>query len=240
MDTSLLKDFLVTYLMPEKCYERIFVNFLLDAPCFKFILGRIVGICIILDTFFAQLPQLLKILWRGSADGLSLPASLLQLYAFSCPVVYAIANNFPLFAWADRLITLTQAAVMVFLILRYRGETLKGMLLLLAHSGAVFLLGSYAAVAVASVLQASRLAALIASKSFQAGTNYRNGHTGQLSSLSVVLSYTGSLGVFYVSLQSGSSFETLSHALSACLSCVLLVQVVCYRSSTATGKRKSE
>lgn len=44
----------------------------------------------------AQLPQLLKILWRGSAVGLSLTSALLQLYAFSCPVVYAMANNFPL------------------------------------------------------------------------------------------------------------------------------------------------
>lgn len=44
----------------------------------------------------AQLLQLLKILWRGSAVGLSLTSALLQLYAFSCPVVYAMANNFPL------------------------------------------------------------------------------------------------------------------------------------------------
>ncbi|PWA22917.1 hypothetical protein CCH79_00001999 [Gambusia affinis] len=40
-------------------------------------------------------PQLLKLLWRGSAEGLSLTAFLLQLYALSCPVVYAAANNFP-------------------------------------------------------------------------------------------------------------------------------------------------
>lgn len=44
----------------------------------------------------AQLPQLLKILWRRSAEGLSLTSMLLQLYAFSCPVVYAMANNYPL------------------------------------------------------------------------------------------------------------------------------------------------
>lgn len=43
----------------------------------------------------AQLPQLLKILWRGSAKGLNVTAVLLQLYAFSCPVIYAMSNNFP-------------------------------------------------------------------------------------------------------------------------------------------------
>lgn len=35
----------------------------------------------------------------------------------------------------------------------------------------------------------------------QAGTNYYNGHTGQLSTLSVFLSCAGSLGVVFVSLQ---------------------------------------
>lgn len=44
----------------------------------------------------AQLPQLIKMLWGGSAEGLSLSAFFLQLYAFLCPVVYAMANNFPL------------------------------------------------------------------------------------------------------------------------------------------------
>ncbi|XP_029304816.1 mannose-P-dolichol utilization defect 1 protein-like isoform X3 [Cottoperca gobio] len=207
-------------------------------PCLKFIMNRIVGFWIILDTFLAQLPQLLKILWRRSAKGLSLTSALLQLYSFSCPVVYAMAHNFPLFAWGERLITLVQTAAIVFLIMHYRGETLKGILFLLTYGGVMFLLGSYAAAAVVSVMQASSLAALIASKIFQAGTNYCNGHTGQLSTLTVLISWAGSLGVIFVSLQeTGNMFATLSHTLSACVSCVLLAQVLCCRSST---KKKSE
>ncbi|XP_070774185.1 mannose-P-dolichol utilization defect 1 protein-like [Enoplosus armatus] len=240
MASSPVKQFLVTYLMPEKCYEELCDNFHLHVPCLTFALNRTFGFWILLDTFLAQLPQLLKILWRGSAAGLSLTSVLLQLYAFSCPVVYAMANNFPLFAWGERLFTLAQTAAIVFLILHYRGDTLKGVLFLLAYSGVIFLLGFYAAAAVISAMQASSLAALIASKGLQAGTNYCNGHTGQLSTVSVVLSWAGSLGVIFVSLQeTGSSFATLSHTLSACLSCVLLTQVLCYRGSTTT-KKKSE
>lgn len=43
-----------------------------------------------------QLPQLAKILWRRSAAGLSLTSALLQLYAYSCPVLYAAANSYPI------------------------------------------------------------------------------------------------------------------------------------------------
>lgn len=224
--------------MPEKCYEEILVNFHWHVPCLKFVLNKIAGFWILLDTVLAQLPQLMKILWRGSAEGLNLTSILLQLYAFSCPVVYAMANNFPLFAWADRLFALTQTAAIVFLILHYRGDTLIGMLFLLAYSSVMFLLGSCAAALVVSVLQTSSLAALIASKVLQAGTNYSNGHTGQMSTLSVLLTWAGSLGLIVVSLQeTGSSLATLSHTLSACLSCILLVQVLCCRSSTTTNKK---
>ncbi|XP_045894973.1 mannose-P-dolichol utilization defect 1 protein-like [Micropterus dolomieu] len=239
MATSPVKHFLVTYLMPEKCYEEICVNFHLHVPCLKFVLNRTVGVWIILDTFLSQLPQLLKILWRGSAVGLSLTSALLQLYALSCPVVYAMANNFPLFAWGERLFTLAQTAAIVFLILHYRGDTLKGMLFLLAYGGVMFLLGSYAAAGVGSMMQSTSLAALIASKGLQAGTNYCNGCTGQLSTLSVLLSWIGSLGVWFVSLQeTGCSFAALSHILSVCFSGVLLAQVFCYRSSTTTTKKE--
>ncbi|CAK6953698.1 mannose-P-dolichol utilization defect 1 protein-like [Scomber scombrus] len=238
MATSPVKEFLVTYFMPTKCYEELFVNLHLHVPCLKFVLKKIAGIWILLDIFLVQLLQLLKILWRGNAEGLSLSSVLLQLYAFSCPVVYAVTNSFPLFAWSERLLTLAQTVVITFLILHYRGDTLTGALFLLAYSGLMFLLGSYAATAVVSVMQSSSLPALIASKVLQIRANYSNGHTGQLSSLSVFLSCAGSLGLAFVSVQEeGGSLATLSHILSACLSCVLLAQVLCYKSS---NKKKSD
>ncbi|XP_030602685.1 mannose-P-dolichol utilization defect 1 protein-like [Archocentrus centrarchus] len=241
MATSPVKDFLVTYLMPQKCYEEFFLNFHLHVPCLKFVLNKAAGFWIILDTFLAQLPQLMKILWGGSAEGLSLTAFLLQLYAFSCPVVYAMANNFPLFAWADRLFTLAPTAAIVFLILHYRGDTIQGILLLFSFSGIMLLLRSYAAAAVISAIQASSLAALIASKALQLATNYRNGHTGQLSILSVILSFAGSLAVAFVSLQEAGNYPvSLSHILSACLSCVLLAQVLSSKTSTISTTKKTE
>ncbi|AWP00187.1 putative mannose-P-dolichol utilization defect 1 protein-like [Scophthalmus maximus] len=241
MATSLLREFLLTFFMPQKCYEEILVNFHWHVPCLLYVLKKAAGYWILLDTLLAPLPQLLKILWRGRADGLSPPSVLLQLYAASCPVVYAVANSFPLFAWAERLFTLAQIAAVAFLVLHHRGKTATGTLLLLSYVGLMFLLGSYAPAAVASGMQASSVASLIASKVLQARSNYCNGHTGQLSTLSVLLTWAGSLGVVFVALQeTDGALATLSHVLSACLSCVLLAQVLggCRRSTAA--KKKSE
>uniref|UniRef100_A0A1A8QJL0 Solute carrier family 66 member 3 n=2 Tax=Nothobranchius rachovii TaxID=451742 RepID=A0A1A8QJL0_9TELE len=241
MDTfPVFKDVLVGFLMPEKCYEEFFVHLHLHAPCLKFVLNKVLGFWIILDTFLAQLPQLLKILWGRSSEGLSLSSFLLQLYAFSCPAVYAVANKFPFFAWADRLLTLPQTAAIVFLILHYRGETLRGLLLLLGFAGVMFLLASYAAAAVVSLMEASSVAALITSKVIQAATNYHNGHTGHLSTVSLFLMWMGSLGVAAVSLQNEGSLVALSHVLSSCLSSVLLYQVLFYTSGMTTDAKKRD
>uniref|UniRef100_UPI003AAEF91C mannose-P-dolichol utilization defect 1 protein-like n=1 Tax=Centroberyx gerrardi TaxID=166262 RepID=UPI003AAEF91C len=242
MATSPVKEFLRTHFMSEKCYNEFFVNLhFMHVPCLTIVLSKTVGFWIILDTLMAQLPQVLKIMRRGSAAGLSLTAVLLQLYAISCPVVYCMANNFPRFAWAERLFTLVQTVVIGFLILHYRGDTLKGLMFLLAYSGIMFLLGSYATAAVVSTMQASSVAALVASKVIQAGTNYSNGSTGQLSSISVFLVWASSLALIFVSLQdTGRSLNTLAHILSACLSCILLGQLFCYRKSSSAGKQKSE
>ncbi|XP_014824738.1 PREDICTED: mannose-P-dolichol utilization defect 1 protein-like [Poecilia mexicana] len=241
MDTSPLKNLLVGRLMPEKCYEELFVRLHLHAPCLKFVLNKIVGFWIILDTFLAQFPQLLKLLWRGSAEGLSLTAFLLQLYALSCPVVYAAANNFPFFAWAERLFTLAQTATIIFLILHYRGETLKGMLLLLSFGGVILLLVSFAAAAVVRVMYASTPAAFILSKVVQTVTNHQKGHTGQLSSLSALLSCAGALGAAVVSAQeSGGSLTTLCHILSTCLSFILMSQIACYKRSAGSAAKKMD
>ncbi|XP_023818515.1 mannose-P-dolichol utilization defect 1 protein [Oryzias latipes] len=231
MAMSLVRNLLVGNLMPEKCYEQIFLTGNVHVPCLKFVLNRIAGFWIILDTFLAQTPQLLKILWRGSAEGLSVASFLLQLYALSCPVVYAVAHNFPFFAWAERLFTLSQTAAILFLIMHH-----QGLLLLLVFGGVMLLLARCAATAVVSLMQASNLAAVNASKVFQTITNHQNGHTGQLSTLSVFLTWTGSLGLIVVSLQeSGSSFTSLLHILSSGLSFVLLLQVCCSKSSTAAA-----
>lgn len=91
-----------------------------------------------------------------------------------------------------------------------------------------------------------------------------NGHTGQLSSVSVLLSWAGSLGLTFETLQVQTTLSdltaevslfvmsislflkeresfssTASHILSTCLSCVLMAQIYCSRSRTHILKNRS-
>ncbi|KAK7925548.1 hypothetical protein WMY93_007858 [Mugilogobius chulae] len=172
----------------------VFVNFNVQVSCLKMVLSKVGGFWILFDVLLAQLLQLLTILWRGRADGLSLTSVLLQFYAFSVPIVFAMRHNFPVDAWAERLFLLAQTAGIVLLILRYQGDTLRGVLLLLSHYGLILLLVKYAASSLISKMQDTILPALVLSKLIQARANYCNGHIGQLSRPSLILSLGGALG----------------------------------------------
>ncbi|XP_077449173.1 mannose-P-dolichol utilization defect 1 protein-like [Stigmatopora argus] len=240
MSTSPIKDFLVINFMPEKCYVELFFNFNLHVPCLTLVLKKILGIWILLDIVFAQLLQLLKILWRRNAEGLSPASILLQLYSSSGPVLFAMTHNFPILAWCERLFLTIQTAVILFLILHYRGQSKEGIFLLLAYGGLIVILGSYAPPQIISAMQSSSLAAIIVSKVLQAVTNYSNGHTGQLSFISVLLSCIASLGLIFISLQGHTeSLEIFGFLLSACFSCILLAQLLCYSRRTTKAKKEA-
>uniref|UniRef100_A0A3Q0QTX7 Uncharacterized protein n=1 Tax=Amphilophus citrinellus TaxID=61819 RepID=A0A3Q0QTX7_AMPCI len=189
----------------------------------------------------AQLPQLMKILWGGSAEGLSLTSFLLQLYAFSSCLQRALLQLF-ISAWADRLFMLAPTAAIVFLILHYRGDTIQGehrhLQILQKHSTK----SSPTWHSFTKAVLPELIWWVYYLQALQLATNYRNGHTGQLSILSVLLSFAGSLAVAFVSLQvcTGNYPVSLSHILSACLSCVLLAQVLSSKTSTISTTKKTE
>lgn len=229
--------------MPEKCYEKFFVDInFMHVPCWKIVLSKTAGIWILLGTVLAQIPQMWKVLRARSAEGLSLTSVLLQLYAVSGPVLYCIANNFPISAWSERVFTLLQTMVIVFLILHYRSNTAKGVLLVLAYCGAVTLLvSSLTPPSVISWMQASSVGAVVSSKAVQVWTNQCRGNTGQLSGLSVSLGLAGSLALIFTSLQeTGQSLTTLSHVGSVCLSTFLLAQLLLSRNSSTSMREKIE
>uniref|UniRef100_G1MED1 Mannose-P-dolichol utilization defect 1 n=1 Tax=Ailuropoda melanoleuca TaxID=9646 RepID=G1MED1_AILME len=91
-----LKRALVPLLLPEKCYDQIFVQWdLLHVPCLKILLSKGLGLGIVAGSLLVKLPQVFKILRAKSAEGLSLQSVMLELVALTGTMVYSITNNFP-------------------------------------------------------------------------------------------------------------------------------------------------
>uniref|UniRef100_A0A8C7ZE25 Mannose-P-dolichol utilization defect 1 protein homolog n=1 Tax=Oryzias sinensis TaxID=183150 RepID=A0A8C7ZE25_9TELE len=210
------KGVLVDYLMPESCYDQFFLNFnLLDVPCLKIVLSKGLGIGIILGSVLVKLPQILKLMAAKSAEGLSFKSVLLELLAITGTMAYSIANGFPFSSWGEALFLMLQTVTIGFLIQKYGGRSGSGVLFVLLYlSLLLLLLSPVTPMAAVTSMQAFNMPAIIIGRLIQAATNFQNGHTGQLSAVSVFLLFAGSLARIFTSVQVRNHVTT-GHASSS-------------------------
>ncbi|XP_041840817.1 mannose-P-dolichol utilization defect 1b [Melanotaenia boesemani] len=238
------KGFLLAYFMPESCYDEFFLNFnFLDVPCLKIVLSKGLGIGIILGSVMVKLPQILKLMGAKSAEGLSFKSVLLELLAITGTMVYSITNKFPFSAWGEALFLMLQTVTIGFLIQMYGGRTSRGFLFVVVYVSLLgVLLSSVTPRSVVTSLQASNMPAIIVGRLIQAATNFQNGHTGQLSAISVFLLFAGSLARIFTSVQeTGDSLMALTYVISSTCNGIIALQVLYYwNSSPGQQKRKKK
>ncbi|XP_076581326.1 mannose-P-dolichol utilization defect 1b [Chaetodon auriga] len=235
------RGLLLRYFMPESCYDEFFLNFnFLDVPCLKIVLSKVLGIGIILGSVMVKLPQILKLMGAKSAEGLSFKSVLLELLAITGTMAYSIINKFPFSAWGEALFLMLQTVTIGVLIQHYGGRTSRGFLFLVVYFGLlVLLLSPVTPVSVVTYMQASNMPAIIISKLIQAASNFRNGHTGQLSAISVFLLFAGSLARIFTSLQeTGDSLMAVTFVISSACNCIIALQVLYYWNSSPECKKK--
>ncbi|XP_064796266.1 mannose-P-dolichol utilization defect 1 protein-like [Oncorhynchus masou masou] len=238
-----LKGLLLTYFMPESCYDEFFLNFnFLDVPCLKIVLSKGLGIGIILGSVMVKLPQILKLMGAKSADGLSFNSVLLELLAITGTMAYSIANSFPFSAWGEALFLMLQTVAIGFLIMHYGGNTFKGVLFLVVYFVLVaLLLSPVTPMPVVMAMQASNMPAIIIGRLIQVVTNYRNGHTGQLSAITVFMLFAGSLARIFTSIQeTGDSLMALTYVISSSCNGLIAAQLLYYWNSSPARKKKTE
>ncbi|XP_060111625.1 mannose-P-dolichol utilization defect 1 protein [Heteronotia binoei] len=236
------KGLLVPHLLPESCYDELFLrlNFL-HIPCLKILISKGLGFAIIAGSLMVKLPQILKIVGAKSAEGLNFNSILLELLAITGTMAYSIANRFPFSAWGEALFLMLQTVTIGFLVQHFAGRTAQGLTFLLLYFGALsFLLSPLSPLAVVTVLQASNMPAVTISRLLQAATNYRNGHTGQLSAITAFLLFAGSLARIFTSIQeTGDPLMALTYVVSSACNALITAQLL-YYWDVPVDKRKKE
>ncbi|XP_061565911.1 mannose-P-dolichol utilization defect 1b [Cololabis saira] len=240
------RGLLLDYVLPESCYDEFFLNFnFLDVPCLKIVLSKVLGIGIILGSVMVKLPQILKLMSARSAEGLSFKSVLLELLAITGTMAYSIANQFPFSAWGEALFLMLQTLAIGFLIQMYGGRTARGLLFLGVYVGLLLLLLSPATpMSVVTSMQAFNMPAIIVGRLIQVAANFQNGHTGQLSAVSVFLLFAGSLARIFTTVQeTGDALMALTYVISSSCNGVIALQVLYYWNSSpeqARSRKKRE
>ncbi|OCT59635.1 hypothetical protein XELAEV_18001057mg [Xenopus laevis] len=197
------RGWLVPGVLPELCFDEFFLKFnLLDVPCLKLALSKALGFGIIAGSVMVKLPQIVKLVRAGSAEGLSFKSILLEMLALTGTMVYSITHGFPFSTWGEVLFLMLQTLTIGFLIQHLGGSTAMGFLFLGGFFSLLAIsLSPVVPMAMITAMQATNVPAIVISRLIQATTNYRNGHTGQLSAITVGLLFLGSLARIYTCVQ---------------------------------------
>ncbi|KAL4660625.1 mannose-P-dolichol utilization defect 1 protein-like isoform X1 [Arapaima gigas] len=237
------KSFLLTFAMPDKCYQELLhkVN-LFHVPCLRIVLNKTLGIWVMLGYVTVKLPQIFKMMRAKSADALSFPSILVELYVVTGTLADRITQNFPIGAWGEVLFVLFQTIAVGFLIQHYRGHTMRGLLFLVIYSSLAFLLVSHLVPRLfITAMQAFNIPAMVAARLLQLWTCYQRGNTGQLSAISVFLLFVGSLAHAVSSLLNTENYHmTLPYIIIFCSNSLVACQMLYYWRYGAAIKMKTE
>ncbi|XP_077598110.1 mannose-P-dolichol utilization defect 1 protein-like isoform X2 [Stigmatopora nigra] len=226
---------LLDYFLPQRCSEAIFLrHHFLDGPCLRTALSKVAGGLVILGSTTVKLPQMAKILGAQNAEGVSLASVLGELVAVTGSLAYGFANGFPFSAWGEALFVTLQTVGVGFLVQHYGGRTRAGVCFLLLYSAALAtLLSPLAPAWLLSAIQASNVPAVVVSRLVQAAVNLGNGHTGQLSALTVGALFAGSLVRIFTSVQeTGDALLVFTYVVSVLCNGLIAAQVLYYWKST--------
>merc|ERR1712243_285046 len=87
--------------------------------------------------------------------------------------------------------------------------------------------------------QAANIPMIVVGKLIQAATNYKNGHTGQLSAITVFLLTAGSLARIFTSIQeTGDQVMILTFVVSSSVNVIIALQVLYYWNTTKQVLKK--
>ncbi|KAI8498869.1 Mannose-P-dolichol utilization defect 1 protein [Branchiostoma belcheri] len=222
---------LLLFLIPHSCIEELLVNFnIFHVECLKILISKVLGYGIILGSSIVKVPQVIKIVLARSAEGISIYGVLLELTAITNTLAYSYANKYPFSAYGEALFMLFQTAAIAFMVLYFQGK----------HAAAVGFLGCYAAIlsyllsgmapmSLLATLHASGMPVVLVSKMIQAIANYRQGHTGQLSAITVFLLTLGSVARIFTSYQeTGDSLLIMTYVVSSAANALIALQMVWY------------
>ena len=201
-----------------------------NKDCTSLALSKLLGISIVLGSSLVKLPQVVTILVAGSTRGLSSFSLYAELLAFIITWSYSAFREFPFTTWGESMFLTLQNALIILLGYSYTRDYLKLILfpLCLVASLSILLSNQFSS-QVYFYLQTCVIPLAIIGKLKQIQENYSNSSTGQLSLVTLVLLFTGTLiRMFTTVKETGDMLSLFIYVLSAVLNFSLVSQILYY------------
>ncbi|KAI8637660.1 hypothetical protein BD408DRAFT_47246 [Parasitella parasitica] len=231
-------------LIGEKCYVSLIENLNIhDVDCIKYAVSKGLGLGIVLGGSIVKVPQILTILKRKSAEGLSLASFLLEALSYSITLSYNMRQGNPFSTYGEIMFIYIQNIIIASLIFYFGQQPTKMVAALIGLLSVFWALNNAALVppVVMSSLFAATIPLNLAAKVPQIYTNFKNKSTGQLSVFTVVNYFVGSsIRVFTTITEIDDPIMLFGGLLASSFNALLLLQVILYWNNNPAKKGHSK
>ncbi|KAH0538266.1 hypothetical protein FGG08_005137 [Glutinoglossum americanum] len=225
----------LTSLVGPDCYRILFLDLDPNSPvCLKLLISKALGIGIIAASSIVKVPQILKLLSSGSAQGVSFLSYALETAGYTISLAYNVRQGFPFSTYGETALIAVQNVVIAVLVLRFSGKGAEaaGFVAALAVLGAALFREDVVGGGILSVFQVAAGLLGVVSKAPQIWTVWKEGGTGQLSAFAVFNYLLGSLTRIFTTLQEVDDKLILYSFIAAfTLNAILAAQMAYYWNS---------
>jgi len=205
-----------------------------------FIFSKVLGYLIVFGSAGVKIPQILSIISKKSAVGLSLSSVFLELIGFSICLSYNVYKSFPFSTWGEYSFMTVQDYLIIALMFYYSKQRPTPI--------QIGLFCLYIAVFGSSLLQLLNewtmdkfmqitIPLTIAAKLPQIVLNFRSKSTGVLSPITWTLVFGGSTIRLFTTFKEVDDFTVLlGYLIAVILNFTTLSQIIFYRISKSKGK----
>lgn len=234
----LLRDPLVS-LVGETCYVSLVEDFnITDTGCLKYAFSKALGFGIVFGSAIIKVPQMVTIISKRSAKGLSLASYYLETYAYLIILAYNLRQHNPFSTYGEVVFIASQNVLITLMIFWYARPvadfsmvvwSLLGNLMAFVGVFCILLVPTWIPLWLLSSLYAVTIPMTLASKLPQIHANYINQSTGQLSVFAVLNYFAGTTArVFTTMTELDDSLMLAGNVLASLLNGVLVMQVYLY------------
>ncbi|KAK1294287.1 hypothetical protein QJS10_CPA16g01210 [Acorus calamus] len=212
-----------------------------EKGCLLPLISRILGYCIVAASTTVKLPQIHKILKHNSVRGLSGVAFELEVVGYTIALAYCLHNGLPFSAYGELFFLLIQAIILVAIIYYYSQPlgTMTWIRALLYCAIAPTILAGQIDPTLFEALYASQHAIFFIARVPQIWKNFKNKDTGELSLLTCLMNFAGSVVRVFTSMQENAPTSVImGSVLGIATNGTILSQILLYQRPKDAKKEK--
>ncbi|CAF3079060.1 unnamed protein product [Rotaria socialis] len=225
---------MISNLLSPHCYNELVIKqHFFDFGCNKMLLSKMLGYAILVGSLLVKFPQIVKIKWNKSGVGVSILAETIMLAAIFGSMAYGYTSEFPLSAYGDSYFLFIQTILVILLVLYYqRKYGLAFIYLVLCGFFTVLMYKKLLPAHIVGILAGLSLVLSLISRLWQSFCIYQAKSTGNLSAITMLMLFFGSLARIFTSIEeTGDRTLIWTYILNTFANFLLILQLGYYWSA---------